>query len=567
MPNATQIPTLQDVLAAIAARESGTRKRDLKSAVTTFCRAVGQPPQAVLAQPPEIRRLREGVSPMAMGVDPRRWANVCSGVAKAIGLVRPCLPSRNTAPLAPEWKVLLDGLPTKLARKLSAGMRYLSSNGALPEAVTEEDLTGYCQAIVHDRMRRNAEQAADAFIWAWNRTAAQYPVWPQIMITRADKRNTYTFPLEVFPITFQQDVEAYARRLREGVLFAVGEEDEDDEIDLGPLRPMRPATVTTRLGQLRTAASCLVHAGIDRAEITSIAKLVELRNAKHILNYMMQRNPDAQTSGGVEQMASLLAKIALHWVKVDPGDHRQLKRLADRVRVQRSGMTGKNRDRLRPFDDEDMVAEFVCLPDTIRRQVERDRRAPARKAIDAQLAAAIAILIVIPLRVANLAAIDLNRHLVANRNGVYLVIPEAETKNRQPINFQIPGFALETVKWYIREYRELLVRGDSTALFPGATGGSKSPHTLALQIKQIVWRFLGLQFNVHLFRHAAGKIFLDIHPGNYEVVRQLLGHRSITTTTGAYSGAETRQAGLLYARLIEGLQAAHRPTPRKRRLA
>ena len=76
---------------------------------------------------------------------------------------------------------------------------------------------------------------------------------------------------------------------------------------------------------------------------------------------------------------------------------------------------------------------------------------------------------------------------------------------------------------------------------------------------------MGLDFNVHLFRHAAGKIFLDKNPGNYEVVRQLLRHKSIATTTGAYSGAETRQAGLVYARLLEDLRQAHQPTKRKGR--
>lgn len=560
MPNDTPLPTLQDVLEKIEALEEGTKKRDLKSAVNTFCRAVCQHPAAVLAVPKEIRTLRESVSPLAVGLTARRWANVCSGLTKALELVRELVPSRNTTPMHPEWKALLDALPEKLARKVSAGLRYLSSKGVTPSTVTSADLLGYCDAIVNDRMRRNAEKAADDFIWAWNRTAKEVPSWPQVAIPREDKRDSYSFPLKFFPASFGADVEAYIGRLTQGIMF----DDDDEDIDLGPLRPVRPATAQTRRRQLRAAASCLVHAGVPATDITGIATLIDVRNAKLILNFLMQRS-GGKTSGGVAQMASLLAKIALHWVKADPQHHAKLQRLAGRVAVQHSGMTAKNRERLRPFDDDNTVVEFVCLPDTIRKKVERDKRPPRLKARHAQMAAAIAILLVVPLRRTNLAAIDIHRHMVSNRNGVYLVIPEHEVKNGEPINFQIPAFALEIVKWYIVGYRPYLLDGESSALFPGRGGQPKSPHTLAQQIKDTVWEFLGLEFNIHLFRHAAGKIFLDINPGNYEVVRQLLRHKSVNTTTSAYSGAETRKAGLLYAELLEGLRALHAPEASGRR--
>ena len=55
---------------------------------------------------------------------------------------------------------------------------------------------------------------------------------------------------------------------------------------------------------------------------------------------------------------------------------------------------------------------------------------------------------------------------------------------------------------------------------------------------------------MHLFRHAGGKIFLDAKPGKYEVVRRVLGHKSLATTTSIYTGAETRSAGQLFAKVI-----------------
>ena len=58
----------------------------------------------------------------------------------------------------------------------------------------------------------------------------------------------------------------------------------------------------------------------------------------------------------------------------------------------------------------------------------------------------------------------------------------------------------------------------------------------------------------HQFRHLAAKIHLDSHPSSYEVVRQLLGHRSLRTTTNAYAGPDTRRAGRAHADLIRKLR-------------
>jgi integrase len=58
----------------------------------------------------------------------------------------------------------------------------------------------------------------------------------------------------------------------------------------------------------------------------------------------------------------------------------------------------------------------------------------------------------------------------------------------------------------------------------------------------------------HRFRHAAGKIYLDQNPGQYEVVRQLLGHKDLQTTITFYAGAETASAARHYARTILGIR-------------
>jgi integrase len=56
---------------------------------------------------------------------------------------------------------------------------------------------------------------------------------------------------------------------------------------------------------------------------------------------------------------------------------------------------------------------------------------------------------------------------------------------------------------------------------------------------------------VHQFRHAAAAIFLKHNPGQYELVRRMLGHRNIATTMNFYVGLENIQATEIYANLMK----------------
>ena len=65
-------------------------------------------------------------------------------------------------------------------------------------------------------------------------------------------------------------------------------------------------------------------------------------------------------------------------------------------------------------------------------------------------------------------------------------------------------------------------------------------------------------------RHFAGKVFLDQQPGSYEIVRQVLGHKRIDTTTSFYSGAEVQRASTVINQLVDDLRGRHSPSPAQR---
>jgi site-specific recombinase XerC len=57
--------------------------------------------------------------------------------------------------------------------------------------------------------------------------------------------------------------------------------------------------------------------------------------------------------------------------------------------------------------------------------------------------------------------------------------------------------------------------------------------------------------NVHLFRHFAAYLFLKAHPGDYESVRILLGHRSIMTVIKFYTGLEHAEVFRRYDAVLD----------------
>jgi integrase len=87
-------------------------------------------------------------------------------------------------------------------------------------------------------------------------------------------------------------------------------------------------------------------------------------------------------------------------------------------------------------------------------------------------------------------------------------------------------------------------------LFPGENGAPKNTLLFSKQITERIQKAVGLRITVHQFRHAAAAIYLKHHPGDYETVRRLLGHKSATTTIKFYCGLETIAATEQFGRLI-----------------
>jgi integrase len=221
------------------------------------------------------------------------------------------------------------------------------------------------------------------------------------------------------------------------------------------------------------------------------------------------------------------------------------------------------------FNDPKAVTRYVALPSTLwTKAVEISLTTEGKKKrkaaqIMVQAAIAIEIMMFAPIRIQNLSTIRLDEHMGWQADRLRLSFPAHEVKNDQALDFLLPAEASERIKRYIKEWRSLFIPATNPYLFPGRNGKPKDQSALRNQMKKAIFDHTGLQMTPHQFRHAAAKLLLDARPGHYEVVRKLLGHKSLTTTYAHYAGAETDAAVELYDDIILQLRrpAAIRSAP------
>lgn len=532
--------TLQSVLDAISEIiPAGPRRQDMASAVRQVAKALGRMPDEVPADPWLLSRRLGALSPEALGYSRSRWNNIRSLLRKALALVRPVMPGNSKVPFSHGWETLFERIMDRRSERirLTRLMRWLSERQVGPEQVTRDDLERFRDALLADALLKDPEATWRDTVFAWNRSARNVDGWPKIVIERASRKEVYVLAWSAFPASLKRDVDGWLQRL-------AGTDLEAD----GPARPAKPSTLATREYQLRAFASALVHKGSDPRTLTSLAACLTIENYKLGLRFFHERAGSRSTST-IHGMAMMLKGVATHWVKADQEARGAMGRVVHKLAVDEQGLTAKNRDRLRPLQDPEAMKALLNLPRTLLREVETGRAKPHRHAHLIQTAIAVEILLFAPIRVGNLAKLDIDRHLIRVGRKLHIVIPASEVKNNVDLEFELTDESARLIDLYLTAYRK--APAENRALFPGEAGHAKSVGSLRSQIKKIVHHYTGLEVNPHLFRHIAAQAFLTERPGEYEVVRRILAHKSMATTTSHYTGLETRQAGLHYARTIE----------------
>ena len=111
--------------------------------------------------------------------------------------------------------------------------------------------------------------------------------------------------------------------------------------------------------------------------------------------------------------------VARHWVKVPPDQLEELKRLNRKLGSAPSGLTHKNQDLVRRFEDRDLAGRALLDLPKVAGTAATRRLSPARRLQKIQIALAIELLLAAPMRLQNLAMLELDRSLQwpSGRNG------------------------------------------------------------------------------------------------------------------------------------------------------
>jgi integrase len=119
------------------------------------------------------------------------------------------------------------------------------------------------------------------------------------------------------------------------------------------------------------------------------------------------------------------------------------------------------------------------------------------------------------------------------------------------LEYPLESYLTKLIDEYIHDFRPTLLRGrNEDCLFPGLRQGPKGEVAFSGQISKRIIKYTGIKMTAHQFRHAAGALILKRRPGEYELVRQILGHRSIRTTINCYIGLDSIHASEIFTRIV-----------------
>ena len=548
--------TLADVMKAVDPMDlPGTTRRDVLSAIRKVGEVLNRNPAEIPADPSRLNARLQEISPAAIGLSQQRWSNVRSLVLKGIGLVRPVMAGRRITKLMPEWAALRNQVTKEAGRiRLGTLMRFLSEEGIGPDQVTDADLIRYRDRLFSESLRRGVKKTWDHIIWEWNRAVREIDGFPQITIDRPSGKDRKTLSPDVFPVSLWSDSEVWLDRLQGKDILADG-----------PVRAVSDSTRKTREYQLLYFASALVEAGLDPNSLTSLDVLVSPENFEKGMRLLFDRKERQKTSH-LGDIGGGLISLARHYVLPRNGTPEtdrdtilaRMRLIVSRVSQVAEGLTDKNLDRLMQFESPEAVGRFLNLPAELKREVESGKLPINQANATADVALALEIAIMAPVRNSNLSQIKLDKNLIRYREGYMLTFQEEEVKNKQRLQFILPPETCAMIDWYLKTIRANRLKGETDALFLGEDGLKPiAKNTLSTQISKKVFQKTGLKFNVHLIRHATSLMYLNQVPGGHHVLRMVLGHKSIDTTLRSYSGAEAKSAVAHFDKVITGLRDAH----------
>lgn len=448
------------------------------------------------------------------------------------------------AHLTAEVSALLAQAPDRYVRTNVIGfIGYLCRSGRSLASATQEDLLAYGAELEGLNISRFKQCVRDCAI-AWNRMVTSVPGWPKVLLSPPSSTRA-SIPYASLPAPFREACDRY---------FASRTEASDEDL-FSPTnnKPWAQATLKDRRGKICQLVSAYVAAGGKLSGLKSLEDLFANKMHKKILTQIKHEHGGGENAHS-SNLAHCLLIIGKHYCDVPAEIVDEIRHAKNWLRPKKGGMTAKNRARLRTILEDKALPRLLKLPTIFMKEIDTTNPTLA-DAVQVQSAVAMAIELVAPMRAKNLAGLDMETHLdFVSETQCHIVIEGDDVKNDQTLNYVLGENFIKLYRIYVDVYRPLLLKDtESSSVFISRTGRTKTPAELGVQVQKFIKAHTGLHMNIHLFRHLTGYIYLLHYPGQYEPVRQLLGHKDLRTTVSFYVGLEEDAAFKRYGEILDRL--------------
>jgi len=486
-------------------------------------------------------------------------------------------------PLDPAWEALLTTLTDRARVELRKFMGWCSARGIAPKAVAQPTFADYFAFLSEQSIQHNVKERWRRAWRVWNEeVAVEGSGYSHIDSLFNDKGRLIS--LGELPPQFGVELKAYEEAMTRPTLFGGATNSTTgagliaERLTKGRRRALRPATARGYAANLVLLAGYLVRDDVAPDYFSSLDKLVDpdlmLRGLERIQRDILAerekqraRQTDPMTRpppSDPDEPVPLVTAVAYavlslaKYVKANPAVLKRIEETAASTRVPRRGMTAKNKARLGQFADTRALKLVLDLPASVFARHAEVEKATFKQAREVQNAAILAVLIELPMRVSNVADLDLAHHFqrpVGSAGGKWLVsIGAHEVKNSETIDGEFTEATSALLDRYVAVFRPAIADELSTALFPGRAGEAKRRTTVSSQFTEFIRRETGLLVNAHLMRAFATGLWLDKSPGDFETARLLLAHKSIDTTRKFYAHLDQRRSYGRYHDMLDTIR-------------
>jgi hypothetical protein len=469
-------------------------------------------------------------------------------VLKRAGITK--VGSKRLGPTSAAWIQVLESLTHGNDRNsLSPFAKYCSERKIEPHQVTLQVWQDFVDETLHHTGIKKPRETVRRVVAASNRARAKNAGWPLPELPKLTNPRIVSKPESSFPASLWTDFAEYAR---------LSSTPCKDIFAKNWPKQLAPDTLIRYREVAKRTASAQVHRDRPASDITSLEAMLDIKWLKEGVQWSYERAGNKFLKDHLN-MAATWVSMARNYVRPAPEILIELRKgIMDKIAQELGSpeFSRRNIEKLEQFNDPKIVEDFQLLPFRIMDEVSRKKVITIEDATLMQAALAMELFLTTMVRRKNVAKTDhkLNFWPAKPRpDGTWTFRVEGtDVKNHVDLNFKLGKHTTCLIEFYIKKCWPLLAKGPTTKLFLKKDGVPKKPVDVAYLVTSIVRKRLGLDVNVHLFRHIGAMLFLDKHPGSFEVVRVMLGHKSILTTQKFYARLKATKAIELFTSAVFG---------------